>query len=106
MTFGSRLKSYRKANYMTQEEFANLCSVVGRSSGVAIKASDISNYENGHCLPTSAKAIVICKVIGMRVSTFTNYTGKTIVKPKTSRTSVSRTRHYNVGGKTINITIN
>lgn len=102
--FAKRLRAYRKANYMTQADFANLCSIVGRASGVIVKAADISHYENGCCYPSSAKAAVICKVIGMRPSTYANYTGK-VIKP-TKATSKPRTRRYNAGGKTINITIN
>ncbi len=104
MTFGSRLKSYRKSNYMTQEDLATLCSIVGRASGIVVKAADISHYESGHCFPSNAKAAVICKVIGMRPSTYANYTGK-VIKP-TKATSKPRTRRYNASGKTTTITIN
>lgn len=98
--FAKRIITIRTAKGMTQQEFADFCSVFGAEQGVKFSAENISSYERGS-FPQPGRAVFVTKAIGMRMSTYNRICGRKV------RNVNSKPRRYNVpAGKTITININ
>lgn len=104
--FASRLRQYRTSHQLNQKQMADMCTIVGRTYGVVVTPKNISDYECGHHYPNNKKGAVICKVIGMRVSTLSHYRGVQVYATPRVKKAYNSPRSYKLGGGSITININ
>lgn len=62
--FGNKLKTIRKSQGLTQDEFANKLN---------IERSNISRYENGETLPTIETFLEICNILKIDIENIVKY---------------------------------